>query len=135
MSRSESLVLTDEVLQQAYGVNIPPYINPSGVPDWTAEYPLEFRTLLPPRAGYTFHPGSANPDDPKGYFVNADRRRYDFQTVAAKRPRGLVLETLDPLHDDAINPLGHRVLVEYDNYQLLPEGSNGCRGPDDEGRL
>ena len=80
VTRTESLVLTDEVLQEAYGTEIPPYLEPTGNPTWTTDYPLEFRTLLPRRAGYTFHAGSADPADPKGYFVNTDRRRYDFQT-------------------------------------------------------
>lgn len=118
VTRTESFVLTDEILQQAYGTEIPPYLEPSGSPSWTADYPSEFRTLLPRRAGYTFHTGSADPSDPKGYFVNADRRRYDFQTDP--KGRGLVLETLDPLHDKTASPSGHRTLVTFDKYQFLP---------------
>ena len=120
VTRTESLVLTDEVLQDAYGTEIPPYLEPTGNATWTTDYPLEFRTLLPRRAGYTFHPGSADPTDPRGYFVNTDRRRYDFQTTSVLPGRGLVLETLDPLHD-ATDPSGHRTLIGYDKYQFLPE--------------
>ena len=121
ITRTESLVLTDDVLQQAYGAEIPPYLEPSGNPTWTTDYPLEFRTLLPRRAGYTFHAGSADPADPQGYFVNTDRRRYDFQTNPSGSGRGLVLETLDPLHNASVNPSGHRTLIAYDKYQFLPE--------------
>ena len=126
VTRSESLVLTDEILQQAYGTEIPPYLEPSGNPAWTADYPPEFRTLLPRRAGYAFHAGSADPADLKGYFVNTDRRRYDFQTVP--KGRGLVLETLDPLHDRTANPSGHRTLIAYDKYQFLPEEVTDAAG-------
>jgi len=121
VTRTESLVLTDDILQQAYGAEMPPYLEPTGNPTWTADYPLEFRTLLPQRAGYTFHAGSADPVDPKGYFVNTARRRYDFQTNSVRPGRGLLLETLDPLHDSTINPSGHRTLITYDKYQFLPE--------------
>ena len=68
VTRTESLVLTDEVLQDAYGTQIPPYLEPTGNPTWTTDYPLEFRTLLPRRAGYTFHAGSADPTDPQRLF-------------------------------------------------------------------
>jgi RHS repeat-associated protein len=121
VTRAEGLVLTDEVLQQAHGAQVPPYLKPSGSPTWTTDYPLEFRTLLPRRAGYTFHAGSADPADPEGYFVNTVRRRYDFQTSPSGTGRGLQLETLDPLHDAAVNPSGHRTLISYDKYQFLPE--------------
>jgi RHS repeat-associated protein len=118
-TRSESLVLTDDILRDAYGTEIPPYLEPTGNPTWTNDYPLEFRELLPRRAGYTFHVGSADPADPGGYFVNASRLRYDFQTNPSGR--GLALEALDPLHDATVNPRGHRALITFDDYQYLPE--------------
>lgn len=121
VTRTESLVLNDDILQQAYGAEVPPYLEPSGNAAWTADYPLEFRTLLPRRAGYTFHAGSADPTDPRGYFVNTSRQRYDFQTKPSPTMRGLVLETLDPLHDATFNPSAHRTLIAYDKYQFLPE--------------
>jgi RHS repeat-associated protein len=118
ITRTESLVLTDEILKDAYGTEIPPYLEPTDNLTWTDDYPLEFRRLLPRRAGYTFHAGSADPADPRGYFVNTVRRRYDFQTSLSGR--GLVLETLDPLHDATVNPSGHRTLIEYDKFHFLP---------------
>ena len=120
LTRAESLALTEEILQQAYGNQIPPYFDPGGNPAWSPDYPSEFRDRLPRRAGYTFHAGSADPTDPRGYFVNTERRRYDFQTNQPSAPRGLVLETWDPLHEAAANPAGHRTLITYDEYGLLP---------------
>lgn len=120
ITRSESLTLTDEILQRAYGASIPPYLEPTGQPSWNTDYPAEFRTLLPTRAGYTFHAGSAAPFDEQGYFVTTARRRYDFQTGTMSTGRGLAFETLDPLHDKERDPSAHRTLVEYDDYQLLP---------------
>jgi RHS repeat-associated protein len=119
-TRSESLVLTDEILRGAYGVEVPPYIEPTGNPVWTDDYPLEFRAMLSRRAGYIFRAGGADPSDPRGYFTNTNRTRYDFQTKAPGRKYGLVLETLDPLHDKTINPSGHRILIEYDKFHILP---------------
>jgi RHS repeat-associated protein len=128
LTRSESLVLTDKILQQAYGAAAPPYLEPAGNPAWTADYPAEFRTLLPRRAGYTFHAGSADSSDPQGYFVNTDRRRYDFQTHPNGVGRGLELETLDPLHDSTVDPLGHRTRIAYDAYQLFPKAVTDAAG-------
>jgi RHS repeat-associated protein len=126
VTRTESFVLTDDILQQAYGADVPPYIEPTGNPAWTSEYPAEFRALLPGQAGYVFHAGSADPADPRGYFVNTDRRRYDFQT--GPDGRGLALETLDPLHDQIDNPTGHRTLIAYDEYQFLPKSVTDAAG-------
>jgi len=126
VTRSESFVLTEDILQKAYGAEVPPYIEPTGNPAWTPEYPAEFKTLLPRRAGYVFHAGSADPSDPKGYFVNTSRLRYDFQTTP--KGRGLVFETLDPLHDKTVNPLAHHTLIAYDKYQFLPEQVTDAAG-------
>jgi RHS repeat-associated protein len=126
VTRTESLVLTDKVLQDAYGTQIPPYLEPTGNSTWTDDYPLEFRTLLPRRAGYTFHAGSADPADPRGYFVNTDRRRYDFQS--GQNPHGLVLEALDPLHDVTVNRSAYRTLIAYDDYRFLPEEVTDAAG-------
>lgn len=120
LTRSENLVLTDAILQDAYGTDRPPYLQPSGNQNWTPDYPLQFRTLFPQRAGYIFHAGSADPADTQGYFVNAERRRYDFQTHPLGTGHGLVMETRDPLYDPVANPSGHRTLIAYDDYQLLP---------------
>ena len=48
--RSESLVLTEEILRDAYhdpadlnAPSMPPYLRPEGVTSWPAEYPKEFQ--------------------------------------------------------------------------------------------
>lgn len=126
VTRAESFVLTDDILQKAYGAEASPYIEPTGNPAWTPEYPVEFKTLLPRRAGYVFYTGSADPSDPKAYFVNTSRLRYDFQS--GSKERGLVFETLDPLHDKTVNPTAHRTLIGYDKYQFLPEKVTDAAG-------
>jgi hypothetical protein len=125
--RSESLVLTEKILQDVHGTGVPPYLAPSGAIARTADYPQDFRTLLPALAGYHFHTGGTGPTDPRGYFALTDRRRYDFQSPSGIG-RGLVLETLDPLGDPATNPTGHRTLIAYDKYQLLPETVTDAAG-------
>ena len=52
--RTDNLVLTSDVLKNAYVANPPPYITSGGTPTWTADYPQEFQALLPPCAGYTY---------------------------------------------------------------------------------
>jgi RHS repeat-associated protein len=116
--RTETLVLTEEILDQAYrsGDTVlnpperPPYLATDGAPPWTADYPDEFRILTPPMAGYVFHPG--NGDDVAGFFTTTSRQ-YDFQQAASGASRGLVLVQRDPL--------GRDTSIVYDSpYQLLP---------------
>ena len=128
LTRTAQLVLTDEILQAAYGADTPPYVEPTGNPAWTADYPTEFRALLPARAGYTYHAGGPDPADPAGYFVNTDRRRYDFHSSPAGTGRGLVLEGVDPVHDAAADPAAHRTLIAYDAFDLLPEQVTDAAG-------
>jgi RHS repeat-associated protein len=128
LTRIEALAFDDAILEQAYGAEIPPYLEPTGNPVWTTEYPAEFRALLPPRAGYVFHAGSVSADDPAGYFVRADRRRYDFHSSPSGMGRGLILEALDPLHDATVDPTAHRTLIGYDTCQTLPETVTDAAG-------
>jgi hypothetical protein len=102
--RSESLVLTDDILQAAYGNAQPPYLQPS--PNWTADYPEEFKTLLPLRAGYVYHTGGAYAT---GYFAVTQQQRYDFH---AGKGRGLITATRDPL--------GRETTIGFDKFSLLP---------------
>jgi YD repeat-containing protein len=108
--RTESLVLTDDILQTAYGTDKPAYLAHSGPVNWTADYPQGFQTALPPLAGYSYQAGGAGSEYTAGYFVNAERRRYDFH--AATDGRGLVVAKRDPL--------GRDTTVRYDDYNLLP---------------
>ena len=116
--RTESLVLTEAIVREAYKsgdtvlapAEVPPYLVPGGAPDWTAEYPQEFRDRLPPLAGYTFYPG--DPEHERGYFVNTARQRYDFHGDPEGPRRGLLQGTRDPL--------GHDTTIGYDVFDLLP---------------
>ncbi|MEL6438477.1 MAG: SpvB/TcaC N-terminal domain-containing protein [Cyanobacteria bacterium J06621_8] len=104
LMRTESLVLTEDILRSAYQENnatIPPYLNPNGV-NWTGEYPQEFRDSLADLAGYSYRNGN--------YYVTTQRSQYDFQ--ANPQGKGLVLTMRDPL--------GRDTEITYDRYQMLP---------------
>ena len=117
--RSETLVLTKEILQAAYQgddtQDIPVYLDPDS-PTWTDEYPQAFREQLaelPELAGYTFYPGDGR--HARGYFVTTARNKYDFQDTGISR--GLLLTTRPPLG----NETGNRdTSITYDDYALLP---------------
>ncbi len=120
---TETLVLTDEILRQAYKSGnvisdppeIPPYLVPDGPVQWTDEYPIEIRSL-PELAGYVYYNGEAGSHHAEGYFAITESRRYNFHDGRGS-PRGLLLATLDPL--------GNETTIEYrkddqDLYDLLP---------------
>ena len=115
--RSESLVLTDEILREAYrdpanpeAPDMPPYLRPDGVTNWSAEYPQEFRDRMQVLAGYNFADGSDH--HAQGYFAQSTRVAFDFQTPGLPH-RGLPVATRDPLGNDATSI--------YDRpYHLLP---------------
>ncbi|MBE7385210.1 MAG: VCBS repeat-containing protein [Leptolyngbya sp. SIO1E4] len=128
--RTETLVMTPEMLQTAYRSGeavlsppeMPPYLNPDGV-TWPEEYPQAFRNELsewPELAGYVFHTEAAGSPYATGYFVVGDRTRYDFQTSADGTGRGLALGMQDPL--------GREMTVTYDRYDLLPESVTDALG-------
>lgn len=100
LMRTEVLSSTPEILLQAYGPDVPPYL--AGRP-WTDAYPPSFRASLPERAGHAFHDG--------GLYVATERYAYDFQ----RRPdgRGLVEVKKDALGNDT-----H--VVHDARFQLLP---------------
>ncbi len=116
--RTESLVLTEEILHEAYRSGdavleppeVPPYLVPGQPPAWTSDYPQEFRDQLPELAGYTFHAGGAQHE--RGYFTTIGRRRYDFQDDPGGQGHGLLTATRDPL--------GRDTTIAYDGYDFLP---------------
>jgi RHS repeat-associated protein len=118
--RTESLVLTQDILHEAYksGSTVltppeePPYLVPDGPLPWTAEYPQEFRDLLPPLVGYTYQQGGTSSEYETGYFVATERRLYDFHDDPGGKGRGLIKTKRDPL--------GHDTSIDYDSYELLP---------------
>jgi RHS repeat-associated protein len=125
--RTESLVLTEDLLQQAYRSGnrfvVPPYLSAHGLPVWTAEYPEEFQALLPANqavdatrpglvitpAGYGFATGDVNSPFARGYFAATERRRYDFHVAASGR--GLVTAKRQALGQDET--------VGYDGFDFL----------------
>jgi RHS repeat-associated protein len=120
LSRSESLVLTDEILREAYKrgdtvldpAEVPPYLVPGSAPNWSEEYPQEFRDRLPALAGYIYQPGGADSAYTTGFYAIAERRRYDCQENPDGKGRGLLKATQDPL--------GREASILYDVYDLLP---------------
>lgn len=113
--RTEELVLTEELLREAYqsgqGSAIPPYLVHEGPPPWTSEYPAEFQEKIPALAGYHYQTYQTGSSVFSGYYAAAQRYRYDFQEGAGQ-PRGMLKASLDPL--------GNQVTVEYDSFPLLP---------------
>lgn len=114
--RSETLVLTDEIVQRAYadesetpGVRRPPYLASNSPTVWTGEYPQPFQDAMPERAGYVFYPAD-NEGNAEGYYTIAERQRYDFQE--SNNGRGLLTTTKDPL--------GFESTIQYDRYKLMP---------------
>ncbi len=124
--RTESLVLTDEIIDKAFNIDgvhkKPPYIVP-GRPSWTPDYPTEFRSLLPlgdppidptrpslkiTKIGYGYSEDGTKYK--RGYFAATDRRSYDFHE--SSNGKGLLSITLDSL--------GHRTNILYDRFRLLP---------------
>lgn len=118
--RTENLVLTQAILHEAYksgstvltSLEEPPYMVPGGPLPWTAEYPQEFRNLLPTLAGYSYLPGDANSEDEAGYFAATERRLYDFHDDPGGKGHGLVMMKRDPF--------SHDTTISYDVYDLLP---------------
>lgn len=109
--RTESLVITEDILREAYGETLPPYLDLNGLV-WTDEYPQEFRDITPALAGYTFYEGDIH--HPRGFYAQSSRKKYDFQfgdpTIPAK---GLPIITKDAL--------GTETVIEYDStYHFLP---------------
>ncbi len=117
--RTETLVLTEEILQQAYRSSnavlappeMPPYLAPDSPPPWSNEYPEEFRDRMPDLAGYVFHAGGGDSPFARGYFVQSSRQRFDFHDNPVTG-RGLILQTRDRLSNDTT--------IDYDDFNLMP---------------
>jgi RHS repeat-associated protein len=126
LSRSETLVLTPERLEQVYGAQIPAYVKPGPVP-WPAEYPAiagtaaTFRSTAPVLAGYVQHDGTepALPGVAAGLFSVTERIEHDFQANSTGVSRGLVLRQR--------NPMGHDATLSY-SFDSLPESVTDAAG-------
>lgn len=111
LTRTDVLAFTQGMLEILYGGSLPPYLIQSGTPQWTDDYPQEFRDKLPPYAGYTYQAGAPGEPYEAGYYRTTTRRKYDFQ-AGAPTARGLIFSLKDPL--------GNETTVSYDAYDLLP---------------
>jgi RHS repeat-associated protein len=137
--RTETLVLTEEILQEAMldpanpdESSTPPYLGSEGLPNWPVEYPKEFQDNLPPLAGYNFADGSDHRT--RGYFAEGARVAFDFHQPDLPR-RGLPAITRDSLGVDstiaydkpyrllttqATDPAGLTISAEHDYRVLQP---------------
>jgi RHS repeat-associated protein len=114
--RAESLVITEAQLREALtpddtgAAGVPPYFDPAGTPNWTAEYPEGFRQATAALAGFRFADGSDHRI--RGYFAEGTRVAFDVHTPGATG-RGLQLALRDAF--------GAETTFAYDRFQLLPE--------------
>ena len=118
LTRSETLVLTDEIAQAGYRTGnavlnppeLPPYVRNDAAIVWTAEYPQAFRDRLPAMAGWSYRPGGPESPHIAGYFA-VERRRCDFHDDPAGQGRGLLRALRDAL--------GQETTFAYDAYDLM----------------
>jgi RHS repeat-associated protein len=117
--RTESLVMTDAILEDAYRCGdtvldppeLPSYLDPTGARPWGGEYPSQFRTL-PRLAGYTHPVPAGAPSSAHGYWAASERCEYDFQGVSGTG-RGLKVASMDAL--------GRKSQVSFESpYDVLP---------------
>jgi RHS repeat-associated protein len=116
--RVESLAFADDFLKTTFDRTDPLLVSPhpcyldlTTPLNWPAEYPSDFKTALPPLAGYIHYAEGDVPGSPAGYFVITERHSYDFHDPN-QTARGLSLITR--------NPLGVDTKIAYDSYGLLP---------------
>ncbi|VAX04050.1 Putative insecticidal toxin complex, partial [hydrothermal vent metagenome] len=116
-ARSETLVLTKEILKQIHGDKIPAYFSENGQASLGNEYPQEFidnlqiknssdatrpgLTITP--LAYGFADGRTAPYT-QGYYATGERQ--DFND------KGMVVSSIDPY--------GHESTIIYDQYNFLP---------------
>ena len=117
--RTESLMFDDRFLDEQFDPADPlavsprpAYLDPSGATAWGAEYPDEFRALMPELAGYVHYDDADVPGSPGGYYTVGARHRYDVHDPH-RVPRGLPLGSLDAF--------GAESRVGYDDHDLLPD--------------
>ncbi|MBK9284055.1 MAG: VCBS repeat-containing protein [Sphingobacteriaceae bacterium] len=111
--RSETLIITDAIITQAYGATTPQCFETT--PDWSTNYPAAFAGLLQngdSRLGYKDR-RSGFPNHIAGWYAESARLKYDFQ--AGPPFYGLVLESKDVFENLST--------IEYDVYEVLPVNS------------
>lgn len=114
LARSETLVLTDDILIDAYGSK-PQFFKFSPEVQNFSTYPTDFISSLQngdTNLGYKKHTHADDANYVTGYYAESGRTKYDWQDALNTNPKGLVLETRDVFQS--------RASIEYDNYLLLP---------------
>lgn len=119
LARTETLVLTQQNLEDAYGAaTIPIFFaenEPTDADMLAAGYPQGFIDNLQnndKRLGYLRYDHANNSNYITGWYAQSGRTKYDWQDSSIAKPRGLVLETKDIYNAWAS--------IEYDAYQMLP---------------
>ncbi len=105
--KSETLILTSDILMDAYGA-IPSYIeNTAGGTTWGSEYPSDFQATVLDYAGYIKETvGSID-----YYYTQTTRNKFDFHASSANI-KGMILDIKDPL--------GNITDITFDSYKLFP---------------
>lgn len=111
--RTETLVLTEELIQAAYTTGgIPTYLLSSVAnPNWTPDYPAGFQQNFPQWAGYRFYDGTG--EQARGFFVATSRIQYDFHDNSNPHHMGLPMVNRDAL--------GRDTHIVYEDYYFLPK--------------
>lgn len=103
LTRTEQLVLTEEIIERAYADQRPPYLQ-AGPASWNDEYPIEFQQdLNQSKAGY-HHRDADSQSHIGGYYMAAAQNAYNDP--------GLVTTQRDPMN--------LQTEIVYDQYGLLP---------------
>lgn len=124
VTRSESLVFTDDILNIAYGNLRPSYLGGSAT--LPAGAPANFGT----NHGYTKKTNSSG--YVPGYYIASQQQKFDFQAGGNTTPRGLVDAMRDPLNNESTvtdffyellpvsvrDPVGLEIKAHY-NYRVL----------------
>ncbi|MCU0924740.1 MAG: FG-GAP-like repeat-containing protein [Hydrogenophaga sp.] len=117
--RSETLVLTEDLLSAAYSSARPPWLDVNARFAAGGDYPQGFANYLPAHAGYSHHPSDAT--FAGGWYVQTSRGSLDLQDPSlAVPPRGLLMAHRDPL--------GYETRIDYDALRLLPATVTGPTG-------
>src|SRR5690554_3283305 len=112
--RSETLVITDDIITEAYGGNTPECFKAN--PDWSDSngYPSAFAGELQNgdvRLGYKDR-RTGFPNHVEGWYAEGERIKYDWQDGSVQDPVGLVMESRDVFDNKST--------IGYDDYNMLP---------------
>ncbi len=112
--RTETLSLTDKILDAAYAYLVPPYLKRGASLAWSQEYPSPFRDYLEdhPWAGHLHKDSAAGTGCEDNFYAVTLQRKYDFHENQDGKGRGLIKEIQDPM--------GNLTQIGYEKYALLP---------------